>query len=278
MTATRDGAGASATLGVVRWDSPIVLVMAGTLAIHTILVVTLDVARVTHPPKPIEVAPHFELFEVKVEPPPILKPAVASIQARAEPPPIKDTAAKPRTRAMREPTLRSSVAPPSATDVPVASDPAGGDPTIAMPDIAPAATGVGVAVGKRTTGHIGRGGDGGGTGAGVGSGSGDAPVPVSIATIKTRALPKGDYGYFDAGKDYPPEARQLGIEGPIRVRLVVDDKGKVKAAVLLNHLGHGLDELAMDRARKIEFDPAKDTDDKPVSSVVVWTFNMTLPK
>jgi hypothetical protein len=52
----------------------------------------------------------------------------------------------------------------------------------------------------------------------------------------------------------------------------------VKSAVLLNKLGHGLDELALERAKKIQFDPARDTDDKPVSSVVVWTFNMTLPK
>ncbi len=91
-------------------------------------------------------------------------------------------------------------------------------------------------------------------------------------------MPKGDYGYFDAGRDYPQEAKQLGIEGALRVRLVVDDHGHVTTAVLLNHLGHGLDELALDRARKIEFEPARDTDDHPVASVVVWTFQMTLPK
>jgi protein TonB len=101
---------------------------------------------------------------------------------------------------------------------------------------------------------------------------------MSVATIKTRALPKGDFSYFDASKDYPPEARSLGIEGVIRVRLVVDAEGFVKSAVLLNKLGHGLDELALERAKKIQFEPARDTDEKPVSSVVVWTFNMTLPK
>ena len=31
-------------------------------------------------------------------------------------------------------------------------------------------------------------------------------------------------------------------------------------------------------AKEIEFEPAKDTDDHPVTSVVVWTFDMTLPK
>src|SRR5690606_14025669 len=111
-----------------------------------------------------------------------------------------------------------------------------------------------------------------------GAGSGEAPRPVSVATIKKRAMPKGDFSYFDASKDYPPEAKALGIEGQIRVRLVVDENGKVKSSVLLNRLGHGLDELALRRAKEIEFEPAIDTDDKPVTSVVVWTFNMTLPK
>ncbi|MBA3821004.1 MAG: TonB family protein [Deltaproteobacteria bacterium] len=98
---------------------------------------------------------------------------------------------------------------------------------------------------------------------------------MSVATIKTQALPKGDYGYF---KDYPAAARQAGVEGSIKVRLVVDASGKVKSAVLLNKLGYGLDELALARAKQIEFSPAQDTDDRPVSSVVVWTFHMTLPK
>jgi TonB family protein len=92
------------------------------------------------------------------------------------------------------------------------------------------------------------------------------------------AVPKGDYGYFDAGKDYPPEAKRLGIEGVIRVRLVVDATGKVQSAVLLNKLGHGLDELALRRARQLQFEPARDASDRPVTSVLVWTFNMTLPK
>lgn len=91
-------------------------------------------------------------------------------------------------------------------------------------------------------------------------------------------MPKGDYGYIDAGKDYPPAARQLGIEGALRVRLVVDPEGKVTSAVLLNRLGHGLDELALRKAKEIQFEPARDTDDRPVTSVVVWTFNMTLPR
>jgi protein TonB len=100
---------------------------------------------------------------------------------------------------------------------------------------------------------------------------------VSIATIKTPAKPRGDYG-FDAAKDYPPAAKQQGIEGQIKVRLLVDAQGKVAERRLLNKLGHGLDELALARAARFEFEPARDTDDRPVASTVIWTFTFTLPE
>ena len=264
-----------------RWDSPFVLATAGTLALHLIAVTAGDAIIVTHPPRAWIPAPHVEL--VDIEPPAVLQPPPPPVPAPeppvAAPVPVDDVKPAPRPQAVRSVPrqIRSAPEPaPAATDVPV---PSGGDEVVHMDDIAPAATGVAVATGKRSTGHIGRGGGGGGTGSGSGSGSADEVArPVSVATIKTRALPRGDYAYFDAGKDYPPEARALGIEGAIRVRLVVDEQGKVKSQVLLNKLGHGLDELAMKRAAAIEFEPAKDTDDKPVTSVVVWTFNMTLPK
>ena len=166
---------------------------------------------------------------------------------------------------------------PPSVDPP--SPDSGGGAVTTMADIAPAARGIPVAKGPRSAGGSGRGGSGTGTGSGAGTGSSDAPpAPASVAMIKTRALPKGDFSYFDASKDYPAEAKALGIEGVIRMRLIVDENGMVKSATPLNRLGHGLDELALERAKKIQFSPATDTDDKPVSSVVVWTFNMTLPK
>jgi len=260
----------------VRWDSPIVLALAGTAAIHIILAVFVDAMVVTHPlviPPP---APRIELFEVKVEPPPKLKPAARPVQARTEPPP--PTRTLPKQPRPRTPEVRTPTPPP---ETPQSSDDSGGAPVVHIDNLAPDARGtVPVIAGRGGGKSVGRGGRGTGTGAGAGSGNADLPPPkpVSIATIKQRALPKGDYGYIDASRDYPAEARQLGIEGQIRVRLVVDVGGKVAAAALLNRLGHGLDELALERARKIEFEPARDTDDKPVSSVVVWTFNMVLPK
>ncbi|MBS1119089.1 MAG: TonB family protein [Deltaproteobacteria bacterium] len=103
------------------------------------------------------------------------------------------------------------------------------------------------------------------------------PATLKTVTLKTRPIPKGDYSRIDVGMDYPEEARALGIEGTISVRMVVDDKGRVETAVVLTPLGYGLDELAIARARRIEFEPARDSDDTPIRAVIVWRFNMTLP-
>ncbi len=254
-----------------RWDSPFVLAFAGTLAIHVLLAVIADAIVLTHPAPRIELAPHVDLIEI--DPPPILRPPPPPVAPAPQP-----EAPKPAAIVAHHPVHAPAPAPeppPIHEPPPPAIPPSGGDPVVQMPDVAPAATGVAVATGGRTTGHIGRGGTGGGTGAGSGAGSADAPV--SVATIKTRAMPRGDYG-FASIKDYPEEAKQLGIEGQIRVRLIVDEHGKVRSSTLLNKLGHGLDELALKKAAGIEFEPARDTDDHPVTSIVVWTFTMTLPK
>ena len=54
--------------------------------------------------------------------------------------------------------------------------------------------------------------------------------------------------------------------------------GKVTKATLIKKLGHGLDELALKRARALTFTPAKDDADRPVASIVVWEFTFTLPR
>jgi protein TonB len=264
----------------VRWDSPIVLVIAGSAAIHTILVVFVDALVVTHPIVIKAPAPVIEMVEVDVEPPPPPEPPPPAPPDEA-PPEVPDTPVPPRQPA--RPQVRSQPQPPQETPPPNPNPgpPGGDEPPLTIPLDSPMpGKGIAPPVARGVRPSNGRGGSGGGSGTGVGSGGGDPPppAPVSVATIKTPALPKGDFGYIDAGKDYPVEARQLGIEGPIRVKLIVDAQGKVKSALLLNKLGHGLDELAMTRAKLIEFEPAKDTDNKAVASVVIWTFNMTLPK
>ncbi len=270
---------------MVRWDSPLVIVSAGTFAVHLILVVIIDAIRVTHPYLPEPPAPRIELFEVEVPAKVTPLPPAPAPEPLAVPDEVPPTTPPPPTPRTRAPVRTSTTPPPTSAEPPptAAVDPnAGGSgPVLAMADLGPAARGVAVARGPRTTGRIGRGGKGLGSGSGDGDGAGAGSAvqaPVSIATIKTAALPKGDQSYFNAARDYPAEARSRGIEGTIKVRIIVSAAGAVTSVKLLTKLGHGLDELALARAKLIQFEPARDTDDKPVASVVIWTFDMTLPK
>jgi TonB family protein len=249
-----------------------VLALMGAVAIHLMIGVAGDALVVMYPLRPDPPPPPtVELVDIEVpapvkQPPPPIEPK----QPEREPDPVKPAVALTRiaTHAHSEP-------PPETPPEQPSNNP-GGAPVLSMPDVAPSATGVAVAKGPVNKGPIGLGGHGTGTGVGTGSGS-DPPPPMSVATIKTRAMPRGDYSYEES-KDYPEEAKQLSVGGKIKIKLIIDAQGTVKSAVLLNRLGHGLDELALSRANKILFDPAKDTDDKPVASVVVWTFDLSPPK
>ena len=253
------------------WESPIALALMGAIAIHLIIGTFGDAVVVFNPLRPDPPPPpKLELVDIEVPPvvqpppPPVNQPVLDPVKPQPSVAPMKIA-----THTHSEPIAPPPEPPPPATQ------PEGGGPVVAMPDVAPGAKGIAVATGPVTT-HVGRGGTGTGTGSGTGSGT-EAPAPMSVATIKTRALPRSDYSYEES-KDYPAEAKQLSVGGKIRVKLVVDAQGNVKSAVLLNRLGHGLDELALSRANRILFDPAKDTDDQPVASVVVWTFDMSPPK
>ena len=51
-------------------------------------------------------------------------------------------------------------------------------------------------------------------------------------------------------------ARAAGIEGKVRVQLTVDETGRVVDVKLLQGLGYGLDEAALNAAKRAEFEPA----------------------
>jgi periplasmic protein TonB len=254
----------------------LMLVLGGSIAVHVLLLVVIDAGGQYSRGLPRAPTPSVELVDIVTEPPPPPPkpppppPAMKSVEPEPEPPKAK--IAEPRKADPPPDPVPPPVVPPGPPD-----PNSGGAPVVTMKDVAPSARGVAVRQGEPTTRRVGQGGTGTGTGAGSGAGSAAPPKPMSVATIKTRAMPKGDYS-FDAAKDYPPQAKQQGIEGQIRVRLLVDASGKVAEKRLLNKLGYGLDELALARAAKFEFEPARDTDDRAVASVVVWTFTFTLPE
>ena len=165
-----------------RWDSPLLLAVIGTVAIHTLLFIGADAVDVLSPPRSPELAPQIDLFEIEMPPPPAPETPPPPA-AQPEPPPV--AAPEPVRPATTRPTRTASVPTPATPPINENSTPpanlppdatGGGAPVYAMADLGPAARGVAVASGTPPTGKTGRGGagDGSGTGTGTGDGAGAA--------------------------------------------------------------------------------------------------------
>jgi|GEM_PF-6914673 len=215
----------------------------------------------------------------KVEPKPKPKPEVeAKPKVEDKPKPTKPQPHRRRVARRTQPPPTNRPPPP---DTPENPDPAPGigtdDQPYKLPDPVP-----GGSFGTPKTGtqgpRSGAGTGGGGSKRGHGKpGPPPPPKPVSIAAIKQRAMPIGNTDFIQE-KDYPAAARQKGIQGQVKVKLVVNESGRVISRVLIKRLGYGLDQLALRYAKRLRFTPAVDTNDKRVASTVVWTFTFTLPK
>jgi len=72
--------------------------------------------------------------------------------------------------------------------------------------------------------------------------------------------------------DYPPEARRLGVEGQVQLRVAVDRQGNVRWARVIKSAGYGLDEAARQALVRSKFKPAHACDGRVVDQVVPWTY------
>jgi periplasmic protein TonB len=99
-----------------------------------------------------------------------------------------------------------------------------------------------------------------------------------VADVYIKQLPEIDGEACARTVSYPQEAEQLGIEGEVKLRVSLDEAGKVHEIKLLKGLGHGLDQAAMNALRyKCRFKPAIGTDGKPAPYIIqtyTWTFEL----
>jgi protein TonB len=105
-----------------------------------------------------------------------------------------------------------------------------------------------------------------------------AAAPPGVLTVKV--LPEVDSEECGRGVPYPKEARELGIEGDVRLSISLDEHGHVVSARVLSGLGHGLDAEAI---RAIEhhckFKPAIGSDGLPVPFVIApYVFHFEIPR
>ena len=263
---------------------------------HGILAGALVLARghLSHEP-----LPQRQLVEMEFMAPAPEEPEPAALQPAEPPEPVIETeppavaqqrATQAKPVKARKPANQPRSAPEVAASLDPDSEPAPGTPAnddamaperVYRLDSAAPGGSIPVARGVSSgSAHGVAGGTGSNTGGGGdrpgGTGVAGDPAPVSIAAIKRPALPIGDTDFLD-DDSYPTAARRDKVEGPVKVKLLVDDRGRVTRANLVTRLGHGLDQRALVLARKLEFRPAIDMSDRPVSSVVVWTFRFRLP-
>ena len=74
---------------------------------------------------------------------------------------------------------------------------------------------------------------------------------------------------------YPAQAKENGVEGKVVMEILVDQTGKVRKVTLLQGLGFGLDEAAMESIKKFKFAPAK-IGDRAVAVVIRYGINFVL--
>jgi TonB family protein len=182
---------------------------------------------ITTVPRPKQVEPKPEPPE-PVEPRPVQRPAETPIVQAA--PPVPPVSAPVATVASDERNQAGVVQAPPA---PAASEgPGNGGGT---------GSGQGTGMGEGRGAGIGDG-EGGGTGGGpYRPGSGITP-PGLLREVKPQ---------------YTEEARRRGIEGDVVLEIVVRADGSVGPITLLQRLGSGLDQRAVDAVRQWRFSPAK---------------------
>ena len=167
----------------------------------------------------------------RIEPPPRVRPEPPPVKAEPLPPvvaPVVTVAADPRDRA-GIPWIPAKPEPAVETD---SHGPGAGGGT---------GTGQGTGIGQ---------GDGAGIGPGSGGGTGGGPYRPGSGITAPAIL-------REVKPDYTEEGRRRNLEGDVVLEIVVKSDGTVGSVKLLQGLGAGLDQRAMDAVRQWRFSPAK---------------------
>jgi protein TonB len=206
-----------------------------------------------------------------------VKPAAAAKQAEPRPEPARPTPRPARRKVALAPApeqpVRAAPQPPSPDPQP--AKPAPPAFAIAMDSPTVASSPVSAPVGGGTTvadpGRPGR------PGPAVSGKRNDAEA-VSAAQVKV--MPEIDTDACASAVTYPPDAERNGIEGKVRLRVALDERGKVSTVRVLSGLGYGLDQAAAEALKhRCKFTPARADDGRAVPFVIEsYTFNFELPR
>ena len=172
------------------------------------------------------------------------------IPARRIPPPVRPEPPKPEPP---PPPLEAKTLPPVMAPVaPVAADPKNQDGALKdVPKDAPPSQGSGTGGGTGTGKGTGIGeGDGSGIGPGEGGGMGGGPYRPGSGVSPPQLLK-------EVRADYTDEARRANVEGEVVLEIVVRRDGTVGDVKVLQRLGAGLEQRAIQAVRQWRFSPAR---------------------
>ena len=172
------------------------------------------------------------------------------IPARRLPPPVRPEPPKPEPP---PPPLEAKTLPPVVAPVaPVAADTRNQEGQLKeVPKEAPPSQGSGSGGGTGTGQGTGIGeGNGSGIGPGEGGGTGGGPYRPGSGVTPPRLLK-------EVRADYTDEARRANVEGEVVLEIVVRRDGTVGDVRILQRLGSGLDQRAVQAVRQWQFAPSR---------------------
>lgn len=179
------------------------------------------------------------------------EPRPKKVEPKPEPP--KPVEPRPVEKPPDAPVVQAAppVPPVSAPVAAVASDPRDQAGVVEAPPSAPVSQGPGTGGGSGSGQGTGMGeGKGSGVGEGEGGGTGGGPYRPGSGITPPGLL-------REVKPHYTEEARRLGVEGDVVLEIVVRADGSVGPITLLQRLGSGLDQRAIEAVRQWRFSPAK---------------------
>jgi protein TonB len=98
-------------------------------------------------------------------------------------------------------------------------------------------------------------------------------VPVADIYVSSQPKVLREVGSADI---YPPDARRMGLEGKVILKVSLDESGDVVLVKVIGKAGHGFDEAARDALRQFKFSPARTSDGRAVAYNITYTYRFTL--
>lgn len=197
-------------------------------------------------------APREEPVAAVVAPPPTLP----VVKAKVKRPVVPTT----------EPTPSPPIEQPPKPTFGVAAEVAPGVGDVSVPvgnSLAVAPTNTGPVAAKAPATTV------GGAAAGTGS-TPFASVPESFVKQLPRTLE-------EVQAPYPEEARRVDMGGTVRLRVGIDENGRVREVKVVKRAGYGLDEAAVKAMWKFRFAPALDQGGRPVPFRINYDYRFTSP-